>query len=213
MNNINYYILDTETTGTKTGYHEVTQISICRCSDKLQLNKFIRPLYPERTDPNALKYTGRTMADLDKGETKLEVVNSCKKLFEMDGGTPESRCIVGHNVWAFDKRFVHRLWEDVGMNFPAFLWFDTLTFMRNYIKVRGLVKQGSSLDNSLKLLGGVPKTGAHDARVDVQNNYHLFELIKKEILNINKSELSLPYLTKIATHGGEEVTTEDECND
>lgn len=211
MADINYYILDTETTGTRNGYHEVTQISICRCTDKLQLNKFIRPLYPERTDPRALQYTGRTMADLDKGDTKLEVVNSCNKLFEMDGSTPEGRCIVGHNVWAFDKRFVHQLWEDVGMNFPASLWFDTLTFTRKYIKERGMIKQAASLDNALRLLGGLPKIGSHDAKIDVQNNYSLFELIKKEIISINKSELSLPVLTKRASHG-EEVVTEEDCD-
>jgi DNA polymerase III alpha subunit (gram-positive type) len=210
MGNINYYILDTETTGTKSGYHEVTQISICRCSDRMQLNKFIRPLYPERTDPRALEYTNRTMADLDKGDSKEDVVNVCNKFFNMDGGDPESRCIVGHNIWSFDKRFVHTLYDDVKMSFPANLWFDTLTFTRQYIKEKGLVKQGASLDKALRLFGGIPKTGAHDAKVDVQNNYALFELIRKEIIEMNKSEMSLPFLTKIARHGGEAIVEEEE---
>jgi len=182
MADIQYYMLDTETNGSKSaGYwHEITQISIIRCSDRVQLNKYIRIEHPERTSIDALTYTDRTMEDLDKGDPKKDVVDFCNAFFEADGKTPEERCIVGHKIIAFDKRFLHSLWESLGYIFPANLWLDTHTYVKDFVKKNGLGKQKLDLESSLILVGGKPKEGSHNAVIDTQNNYMLWDKLKKE---------------------------------
>lgn len=175
-----YYIIDLETSGLKPDFHEVNEISIIRCSDKNQLNKFIKSEYPERAAPKALEVTGRTMSDLLKGDSKEEVVASCNNFFEKDGADPESRCIVGHNIVGFDKKFIHALWKSVGSTFPANLWLDTMTFMTEYSKLKGLDKKRYSLTDAMVELGLKPKmSGLHTAKVDSQNNYYLLEGLRK----------------------------------
>lgn len=200
MSEISYYLLDTETNGTKSaGYwHEITQISIIRASDRVQLNKYIRIEHPERTNPDALSYTGRTMADLDKGESKKVVVDFCNAFFEEDGKAPEERCIIGHKIISFDKRFLHALWESLGYTFPANLWLDTHTYVKDYVKKHNLGKQKLDLDNALILVGGKPKEGSHNAVIDTQNNYMLWDKLKKEGI------AALPHIKRFAHKVGED---------
>jgi DNA polymerase III epsilon subunit-like protein len=189
---INYYIVDTETTGTKAGYHEITQVSIIRASDRVQLNKYIRPEFPERTSQDALTYTGRTMADLDKGDSKEAVVQICNDFFFEDGCEPEDRCIIGHNIVVFDKKFLYALWGSVGKPFPANLWLDTIPYIKAFIRAKGLTEKKFNLNLSCELVGIKPKEGAHNAVTDTQNNYLLWEALKKEGLP------SLPHIKRFA---------------
>lgn len=177
---INYYVVDTETTGLKSDYHEVTQISIIRCSDRKQLNKYIKAEFPNRATPQALEYTNRTIEDLNKGGTKKEAVDICNSFFDEDGGTPEERCIIGHNIVNFDKKFLYQLWQDCGSIFPANLWLDTLPYIKDFAKQRGLDAKKFNLNAALELVGLKPKEGQHNAITDTQNNYLLWDKLKKE---------------------------------
>ena len=181
MADIEYYILDLETNGTssKNYWHEITQISIIRCADRVQLNRYIKPEHPERTNPQALEYTGRTMADLEKGDPKRVVVDFCNEFLKKDGKTPEDRCMVGHNIISFDKRFVHALWDDLGYVFPANLWMDTLPYVKDYAKRAGLDEKKFSLERAVEIVGATPRPGAHNAVIDTQNNYILWDKLKK----------------------------------
>lgn len=180
MADINYYVLDTETTGMKVGWNEITQISIIRCTDRRQLNKYIKALFPKRVHKMALVKTGRTYADLLKGETKGEVVEFCNKFFEEDGCDPEERCIIGHNIIGFDKGFLHELWAGEGQVFPAALWLDTMRWINDWKVKKGLTSKKSNLNWSLEALGITPRPGSHNAVVDTQNNYILWDRLKKE---------------------------------
>lgn len=174
------YILDTETSGLRSDYHEITQISIIRCSDRKQLNKYIKAEFPNRASPQALEYTGRTIEDLKKGDSKKEVVEFVNEFFKQDGGEPEERCIIGHNIINFDKKFLHALWSDLGMIFPACLWLDTIPYIKDFAKQRGLNAKKYNLTASLELVGIKPRQGAHNAVVDTQNNFFLWDKLKKE---------------------------------
>jgi DNA polymerase III epsilon subunit-like protein len=191
---IEFYIADTETTGTcsKNNWHEITQISIIRCADRVQLNKYIKPEHPERTNYQALAYTGRTMKDLEKGDDKKIVVDFCNDFFSKDGKTPEERCIIGHNIISFDKRFLHALWEELGYTFPANLWLDTLPYVRDFAKKRGLDEKKFNLERALEIVGAKPRPGAHNAIVDTQNNYILWDKLKKEGIS------ALPHMKRFA---------------
>jgi DNA polymerase III epsilon subunit-like protein len=187
---IHYYTIDTETNGLKASYHEMTEISIIRASDRVQLTRMIRCLYPERSNVDALEITNKTYQDLIVGPSREEVVEECDRFFNEDGLTPAHRCIVGHNVIAFDKRFLHALWESVGREFPANLWLDTIALTKEYIKradpstlnikKTATGKVSKKLQDACDALGIKKLSAAHASKVDARNTYLLWKKLTEE---------------------------------
>jgi DNA polymerase III alpha subunit (gram-positive type) len=171
---LEYYVLDLETTGLKAKYNEVSEISIIRCKDKMQLNENVICIHPERASYDALKITGKTLNDLKYGKSKQEVVEKCNRLFNLDNTDPSHRCIIGHNIWTFDKKFLHALWEEVGSFFPADLYLDTLSIMKEYKKKHN-IKTAVNLHASCDLLKIKKFSEAHSAKFDTRNNYLLYK--------------------------------------
>jgi DNA polymerase III epsilon subunit-like protein len=176
---IQYYAIDTETTGLDPKVHEITQISIIRCSDRHQLDKYIRAEYPDKVSPQALKVTGRTYADLLKGEKKEDVVDFCEKFLFEDGLTSEHRCFIAHNA-RFDRDFCHALWAKLDRKFPGDLWLDTKEFTRSLAIKKGIVKPKLNLQASLEIAQVKARPGAHNAVVDTQNAYLLWKKLMSE---------------------------------
>jgi DNA polymerase III epsilon subunit-like protein len=172
---INYYIIDTETTGTKVNYHEITEISVIRCSDKKQLTRFIKADFPDRVSPVALEITNRTYEDLLKGQSKEEVVDDVNKFLLKGVDDPEQNCIVGHNIAKFDRKFLHALWGSVGKTFPAYLWLDTIPFIKAFMVKNGIQSKKWNLTASLEIMGIKGNPEAHNAKADSQNNFLLWE--------------------------------------
>lgn len=176
MQDIIYYVTDVESTGLSSIKHETVQISIIRCKDRHQLSKYIIAEHPETASLEALRVTGKTHADLLKGDPKENVVDICHKFFEEDGVTPEHRCIVGHNIHRFDMRFLHVLWEKCGKEFPANLWLDTIPFTKAYATKFGISSPGGfNLRASLDLVNIEVKSQLHNAVADTQYNYRLWK--------------------------------------
>lgn len=176
---LQYYVIDTETTGLKTNYHEMTEIGIIRCTDRVQVWRQIKCDYPERANFDALAITKKTMADLERGYDKHAVVAECDKFFAEDGLTPAHRCIVAHNA-PFDKKFLQALWDQCGKQFPAHLWLCTMALSRDYAKKQGLMakgmpKQKVNLHASCDLVGIKKISEAHNAKVDSRNTYLLYK--------------------------------------
>lgn len=178
---INYYILDTETTGLKAGYHEVIQISTLRYSDKFQKTLNIKADFPQRASKEALMITGKTVYDLKEGIEKNTAIEALEAFFEEDQSTPEHRCIVAHNG-IFDRRMLHAMWASVNRVFPANLWLCTKEFTRKYAKKQGIQKPKLTLQASMELTGLPQKRGAHNAVIDVQNTENLFTKLMSENL-------------------------------
>lgn len=169
-----YYIVDTETTGLKSDYHEVTQISIIRCKDRHQLSKYIAADFPDRATYKALEVTGRSMSDIIEGNSRKEVIDACNSFLLQDEKTPAHRCMVAHMA-SFDRRFIHALWEKENQIFPANLWLCTKTLTGRFIKKMG-IKSKLNLEASLKVAGIKNiRAGAHNAIVDTQNTYKLWK--------------------------------------
>ena len=176
MNNIEYYTCDVETSGLSSTVHETVQISIIRCKDRHQLSKYIIAEHPETASEEALRVTGKTRADLLKGDPKEYIVDLCHNFFEEDGLTPEHRCIVGHNIHRFDMRFLHALWGKCQKTFPANLWLDTIPFTKAYAKKFGITSPGGfNLRASLDLVNIEVKSKLHNAITDSQYNYRLWK--------------------------------------
>ncbi len=170
------YVIDLESSGLSSKIHEVTQISLIRCSDRNQLNKYIRAEHPELASEEALRITNRTKADLLKGDAKEHVVDIVHNFLEQDGVTPEHRCMIGHNVHKFDCRFTHALWSKCNLEFPANLWLDTIPFTKAYAKKFGISSPGGfNLRASLDIFNIEVKAELHNALIDTQYNYRLWK--------------------------------------
>lgn len=186
MSGVLYYIIDTETNGLKVGHHEITQISIVRCEDKVQISRDIKIEFPERSSEDALKITNKTLDDLKKGISKEEAVEIFNSFFEEDEKTSEHRCIVAHNA-SFDKRHLHSMWKSVNKKFPADLWLDSKEMARSFAKKQGIIKPKLDLGSVLKMAGLNAREGAHNAIIDTQNTYFLW----KKMIESNIDHLSL----------------------
>lgn len=187
---IKYYVCDTETTGLKSNYHEMTEIGIIRVDDKVQLWRKIKCDYPERASFDALAITKKTIDDLLEGFDKEDIVNEVNKFLDEDGLTPAHRCFVCHNV-PFDRKFLHALWGNMGKQFPANLWLDTMSMTKSYIKMigldaehkaKGLPKPKANLHAACDIAQIKKFSEAHNAKVDSRNTYLLHKaLIEKNV--------------------------------
>lgn len=194
MSEINYYVIDTETTGLDCVRQEMIEIGIIREKDKVQLCRTLKADYPERASLDALAITNRTLADLEKGEDREKVVRECHDFLLSDGLTPAHRCIVGHNI-QFDRKFLHAEWEKVGLEFPAHLWLCTMEMTKSFVKNAGidvenkklgLPKQKVNLHASLDLLKVRKLSDSHDAKSDSRNTY----LLRNGLMQANVDHLS-----------------------
>lgn len=200
---LNYYVIDTETTGLKSGYNEMTEIGIIRCKDRVQLWRQIRCEYPERANFDALAITKKTMADLEKGHESASVVTECEKFFNEDGLTAAHRVIIAHNA-PFDRKFLHALWGKFNKEFPANLWLDTMALTRHYAKKNGILKPKVNLHAACDIAGINKISEAHNAKVDSRNTYLLHKALVED-----KGVDYLPFI-KTAIHSISSSNNDDE---
>jgi len=204
-----YYILDTEVTGLSVDAHEINQLSVMRVADQEQLSIQIKVKKPHVYNPQSLEIQGITPSDLREGVPVEEAVEMVEMFLAEDSKTKAHRCIVAHNA-PFDRKFVHRAWDNLKREFPADLWMCTQSFARRYMKKHGTGekiakaqlsagvdgmkkdKQGKlkakyGLNNFMIGIGIAPKDGAHRAEVDVQNTLELYNWL----MNSNTEHVSL----------------------
>lgn len=189
---IKYYILDTETTGLKTGYHEINQISIIRVEDGFQKSWNIAVENPKHASAQALQIQNKTKADLKIGITIQEAIKGVNEFLHEDGLNEASRCFIGHNV-SFDRRFMQAAWEKEKQKLMADLWLCTKKYMKAYVNKVGDAevkkKQGEEekvkygQDRCLEGVGLTPKFGAHSASIDCQNCLTLYKFLNGQGLN------------------------------
>lgn len=179
MSSIVFYVLDTETTGLKADYNEISEVGIVRFTDMRQLYTQVVCEHPERANYDALAITKKKISDLAKGKKKEEAVALCEKFFAEDGLTAGHRCIVAHNA-PFDRKFIHALWASCGKEFPADLWLCSMSLARKYAKKTGIVKPKVNLHASCDMLQIKKVSEAHNAKVDSQNTFFLWKRFKDD---------------------------------
>jgi len=173
LSNIKFYVIDIETTGLMAKHHEITEISIIRVDDRVQLTRNVKCDFPFRASLDALRITNKTMESLSTGEEKSKVLKDCNDFFNQDGLTKAHRCIIGHNIISFDKKFLHAFWEEFDQEFAADLFLDTMSIMKHYNKIRN-IKARVNLDTCCGSLGIKKFAGAHTAKADTRNTYLLY---------------------------------------
>lgn len=190
MSGLIFYVIDTETNGLNAKMHEMCEISIIRCTDRMQLTEFIKCERPEASSWDALRITGKTLADLEKGASKEDVVEKVNGFFSQDGLTPNHRCIIGHNIIPFDKKFLHALWEKCDSQFPANLWLDTIKLTDKFLSTYdtsglNLIKTATGriskkLQDACDMVGVKKYAAAHASKVDSRNTYLLWKKLVED---------------------------------
>jgi DNA polymerase III epsilon subunit-like protein len=174
MSGLNYWVIDCETSGLSSKYHEMTEVSIIKCDTRVQLTEMIKCDYPSRANLDSLRITNKTMADLSLGKTKEAVVEKIDRFLNEDGLSPRHRCLIAHNA-SFDRRFIWALYEKVGKKLSADLWLDTMALTKAYAKQIGLVKPKVNLMAACDIVGIKKFAGAHASQVDTRNTYLLWK--------------------------------------
>jgi len=181
MSGLSYFSLDTESTGLSCDFHELIEFSVIRHNTMTQCTRVIRAENPRSASPEALKITGRTYADLNKGISKEEGAKILVDFLNSDGLSPAHRVIVAHNA-AFDRRFVHAFCRKAGLSFPADLWLDSMKMARAYLKQKKMVKQSVKLDNCLKIAGlNLNQSTVHSASEDAQHLFAFWSKMKDQV--------------------------------
>ena len=178
---IAYYVLDLETNGLKYGFHEICELSVLRASDRVQMTRQVKVDNPENSSFDALRITGKTMNDLTIGVSKDQLIKDFENFIGEDNLTPAHRCLVGHNIISFDRKFLLELWESKRKVFPFDLYLDTLHMAKFRVK-----QAGSSYQKPKLNLGAAcdffdvrKVSGQHNAKSDTQNCFLLWEQLMK----------------------------------
>lgn len=165
-----YVIFDLETTGISCAYDAIVEIAAVKVSGGKITDSFSTLVNPERPIPYG---ASRVNGIYD------EMVQDCPVIETALGGFldfVEDRILVGHNIHAFDMKFIKRdatrLWgKTVGNDY-----IDTLAIARQYLP--GLAHHRLS---DLAVYYGISAEGAHRALADCKMNYHVFEQLGREM--------------------------------
>lgn len=178
---IQFYVADLESNGLmwKNNNHEICELSIIRASDRTQLTRLVKVDKPQNSSFDALKIIGRTADDLKRGISKAQLINEVEQFLAEDGLEASSRCLIGHNIINFDRKFLWQHWETFNKQFPFDLYLDTMHLMRAYAKAKQIVKPAINLTASCQLLGIKQAGQSHTGHFDTRHTYLLWqELIK-----------------------------------
>jgi DNA polymerase III epsilon subunit-like protein len=182
MAGIAFYILDLETNGLVSGgFHEICEFSILRASDRVQLTRQVKVDKPKNSSLDAMTITKKSMADYAKGISKSQLVADAEKFLSEDGLTPAHRCLVGHNIINFDRKFLWALWGRYSKEFPFELFLDTLHMAKAAAKKKQLIKPKLNLSAACEIFGVKKVAGEHNALSDTRNCFFLWEKLMKEI--------------------------------
>lgn len=104
--------IDCETGGLEPRHHEILTIAGIIEIDRRQVDEFhykLRPNFPERLEESALKCNGLTREQVMKFDDPFEVFEKLKEKFSKYGLRREKLIVAGHNVAAFDRKFLNEL--------------------------------------------------------------------------------------------------------
>ena len=152
-----YVFVDVETTGVRTHYAEMIEVSAMRWEDGEIVDSFSSLLKPKDSIPEEItQITGITDA-MVKNAPKIDAVRADLRRVIGDA------VVVGHNV-DFDLGFLQEEFLAIGNH-----KLDTITLTSILFPTLGRY----GLQNLIQLLD-IPSTEAHRAEADVRATIHLF---------------------------------------
>jgi DNA polymerase III epsilon subunit-like protein len=191
-------VIDVETTGTEHNYHEIVQLCLVPIDHKFEIRKDatpfyinIKPNYPKRIDPQAMRVNGLSLKDLNARGHDPEMALGMlerwyKKLVPLNkGGEYHAKIIpVGHNYAQFDKMMIENWMCDNGMEYnDIFHWHPRDTqvmacLMNDRYAMRGQTPPFREVNlNYLCNKFGFENHHAHDALGDCQVTAQIFKAL------------------------------------
>lgn len=169
-----YVLFDIETTGLSSFNDEIIEISAVKVRKGKIVDEFSELVNPCRKIPYAASMVNNiTDKMVAKAPTFDVVLEKFIKFIDED-------VLVGHNIVAFDMKFIYRDCER---------YFDK-TISNNYIDTLKLAKICFPTWRNRRLSDlaehyGISIEGAHRALIDCKINQKVFELLGKEMKNRN----------------------------
>lgn len=167
-----YCVFDFETTGVSTEEDEVIEISAIKVVDGEVVDTFSTLVRPERPIPAAATAVNGITNEMVAGAMNFDT--AMKYFLEFVG----DMVLVGHNIHAFDMKFIHRFVETYLEKYFGNNYIDTLRIARTY-----LPELSRHTLTALAEHYGINSEGAHRALTDCRMNQLIYERLGQEMQN------------------------------
>jgi len=165
-----YVVFDLETTGISTAYDAVIEISALKVRDGKVVDEFTSLVNPGRSIPREASGVNGITDDMVKDAGAFQEVLADFLAFIGD------MVLVGHNIHAFDMKFIYRDAELFYGKVPDNDYIDTLKLAKDLLP---------ELPNyrlmDLAAHYGISSAGAHRALNDCRANQQIFECLAGEM--------------------------------
>ncbi len=165
-----YVVFDLETTGISWKYDEVVEISAVKVGNHQVVSEFTALVNPKRRIPPRASQVNGITDDMVADAPVFEAVLPDFLAFVGDA------VLVGHNIHAFDLKFIYRDCERYVGTLPANDYVDTLQLSRACLPQ---LEHHTLTD--LAGYYGISVQGAHRALNDCRMNQAVYERLGKEL--------------------------------
>lgn len=191
MANDKFIFIDSETTGLNPKKHSMWQVGCIIDTPKHDLKEFefkMKPVDPESSDPDSLKFNGITIEDLyrmpNQAEQFIRFVSTLERYVDKFVKW-DKFVLVGYNIIQFDQPFLYNWFKLNNNNFYGSYFkyqiIDVYPWVMALHATEKLDTAKCKLEYVAKHLGIEIK--AHDALSDIQATRELFYLIVKPWLD------------------------------
>src|SRR6266566_172271 len=171
LENVEFVVLDTETTGLRPGPDRVIEIAGIRLRNGEVINSFQSLVNPKRRlPPFIVQFTGITQTMVNEAPTAEQVMPDFLQFIE-------GACLVGHNV-GFDIGFLAYEAQLLGQTFPID-GFDTIMLARRFLPALRRFKL-DTVAAHLKIPASNRHRALGDAKVTAAIFVKLLELARQE---------------------------------
>jgi len=181
----NYCIFDLETTGISSEKDDVIEISAVKVIGGNVVEEFSTLVNPKRPIPYGASDVNGIYDDMVKDAPVFE--HALADFLDFVGDL----VLVGHNIHAFDMKFIYRDAEKYWGKTIANDYIDTLLIARACLPQLSCHKL-----TALAEYYGINSDGAHRALNDCRMNQQIFECLGKELRNPSAAAKSIPKCPK-----------------
>lgn len=165
----NYTVFDLETTGIRSDYDSIIEISAVKVVNGKVTDTFSSLINPGRRIPYGATAVNGISDEMVANKPELDIV--FPKFVEFIG----EDVLVGHNIHSFDMKFIWRAAEELFGQTVSNDYIDTLPIAR-----RCLLQLSHHKLVDISSYYGISTAGAHRALNDCMMNQQCFELMIKE---------------------------------
>ena len=165
-----YVVFDLETTGISCDYDEVIEISAIKVHDHEVVSEFTTLVNPKRKIPYSASQVNGITDDMvgDAPVFKTALGDFLKFV--------DAHVLIGHNIHAFDMKFIYRDCKRYFEYIPENDYIDTLKLARSCLPQ---LKHHKLID--LADYYGISTAGAHRALNDCRMNQEVYECLGQEL--------------------------------